>query len=626
MTVSSDISRVEHAGNGATTAFSVPFYFIKEEDLKVVLRIPNGDGTNTNEAQTLNGDYTVTGASDEGGGTITFGVAPASNDAVVVYRDPELVQEAAYTPNGRFPAKSHERALDRSVMISQRLKDMLTRAIRLDDADEIGNGVYDLRGNRLGNASDPIDDQDVITKGWAVAQPGIVLGDITSAKAAAVAAASTATGAASTAATAASNATSAATTAANTAVATATTFTPSGSNGVSIPYLNKLRESVSITDFKCADGTSPNLFDPNSGTPSAQDHTLAITRALAAAYEVRVPTGGTLSATAITMPAGRSIVGPRGVTNINARDSVQTVVTMGANCHIDNLHFTSPNGTTARTGGKFIDIPSGAPNCILENVRMTKGYDGLRNAADVTQILGLYAREFDGGGHVIHWVAGYLGYIDRFLTAHNPAAMPQANLFVEATADLSVSNSNICQGGADLWIAPGNGQEVSSFKAVNTYFDSANYGAKIAPTGTGKVYRSQFTGCWFGGHTQDGAVLTTSGFGGTIDGILFAACEFLGNAGNGLNLIGANTKNTEVDGGRISGTTSAALAVFDSKKTRLGGALVIGPYGAFGGNGYAGFFGGAADDIYIAAGVDLRGNSAGVAVGTATNVVNNGRT
>lgn len=140
MTVSTTTSRVEYAGNGSTTAFSVPFYFLANGDLKVYKA-----GT----LQTITTHYTVSGAGNPAGGTVTFGTAPALSQTVVIFRDPALTQSTDYAPNDPFPAESHEQALDRLTMIAQRLNDKLGQALLVPN-DEQFSGVVPSRDARAG--------------------------------------------------------------------------------------------------------------------------------------------------------------------------------------------------------------------------------------------------------------------------------------------------------------------------------------------------------------------------------------------------------------------------------------------------------------------------------------------
>lgn len=131
MTVNSTTSRVSYAGNGTTTTFSVPFYFLANADL-VVIRTSS---TGTQTTLVLNTDYTVTGAGVPAGGSITCTTAPGATDSLVIYRDPATTQLTDYQANDPFPAETHERALDKLTMLVQRLKDLVSRSIRLSDGD-----------------------------------------------------------------------------------------------------------------------------------------------------------------------------------------------------------------------------------------------------------------------------------------------------------------------------------------------------------------------------------------------------------------------------------------------------------------------------------------------------------
>jgi hypothetical protein len=69
---------------------------------------------------------------------------------VVIFRDPALTQETDYPPNDPFPAASHERALDRLTMITQRLNDKLGQALLVSDDEQFGAQLpaKSVRANR----------------------------------------------------------------------------------------------------------------------------------------------------------------------------------------------------------------------------------------------------------------------------------------------------------------------------------------------------------------------------------------------------------------------------------------------------------------------------------------------
>lgn len=127
MTIASDEYRVAYSGDGGTVSFTVPFYFLANSHLAVVL---GASGVFT-ELE-LDTDYTVTGAGDESGGAISMTVAPAVGETLSISRNVPLTQETDYPEGDPFPAATHERALDKLTMLTQQLKDATERSIHFD--------------------------------------------------------------------------------------------------------------------------------------------------------------------------------------------------------------------------------------------------------------------------------------------------------------------------------------------------------------------------------------------------------------------------------------------------------------------------------------------------------------
>ncbi len=122
MTVSSETFRWSYASTGGTT-YPYTSKIIESSDLVVYA------GGNLQVEST---DYTVTGAGAVGGGNVVFTVAPSSGTSVLITRDGiEFTQETDYTENDAFPASSHEDALDKIVMLLQRVWDYVRRSIKV---------------------------------------------------------------------------------------------------------------------------------------------------------------------------------------------------------------------------------------------------------------------------------------------------------------------------------------------------------------------------------------------------------------------------------------------------------------------------------------------------------------
>jgi|GEM_PF-2305595 len=153
--VQTDISSIVYVGNASTTAlYPVPFNFFRDEDLIVVVK----DATGAEDTQILNTDYTVTGEGDPNGGAVTFTWAVPATSFVTILRDIDATQLTSYEEADAFPAKSHERALDKLTMLVQQALRVtgtgnpadLGRAFRLTGASVGINAVAKLNDTTLG--------------------------------------------------------------------------------------------------------------------------------------------------------------------------------------------------------------------------------------------------------------------------------------------------------------------------------------------------------------------------------------------------------------------------------------------------------------------------------------------
>lgn len=117
--------RADYTGNGSTTAFTVPFYFLDSAHLRV-LKTNTSSGLVT--TLILNSDYTVAGAGAQAGGTITCTVAPTSSEKLTILRNVPFTQLTHYVENDPFPAASHEAALDLLTMQNQQQEEAINRA------------------------------------------------------------------------------------------------------------------------------------------------------------------------------------------------------------------------------------------------------------------------------------------------------------------------------------------------------------------------------------------------------------------------------------------------------------------------------------------------------------------
>lgn len=127
MTILTSTSREILAGNGVADAFPFTFPILVSSDMLVTL--VDEDGTQT--VQTENVDYTVSGAGDESGGTVTFTTPPGPGVTVLLQRNVPFTQPTDYKNQGSFYPRTHERSFDRLTMQVQQLKERIDAALTL---------------------------------------------------------------------------------------------------------------------------------------------------------------------------------------------------------------------------------------------------------------------------------------------------------------------------------------------------------------------------------------------------------------------------------------------------------------------------------------------------------------
>lgn len=152
MAVSDQPVTIRYATDGSSVAFAFPYYFAAAADLVVTVQ----DSTGAVTTKTITTDYTVSGTLDtklnvySSGGTVTFGVAPATGGYVRITRRTPRSQPVVYNPHDPFPAGSHEQALDRLMLVVQ---DALTAMGCIGIADGPPTSGTFLNGQWLKNAN-----------------------------------------------------------------------------------------------------------------------------------------------------------------------------------------------------------------------------------------------------------------------------------------------------------------------------------------------------------------------------------------------------------------------------------------------------------------------------------------
>lgn len=133
MTVTNTNLRNDYTGNGATTVYAFTFTAIYEVgSAKYSLKVITTDADGVETLETQGTDYTVALATN-GTGTITFTTAPTSGHKISILPDMTLTQETDYVKSGsdKFPAESHEKALDKLTLIAKQFSELFKRTIKL---------------------------------------------------------------------------------------------------------------------------------------------------------------------------------------------------------------------------------------------------------------------------------------------------------------------------------------------------------------------------------------------------------------------------------------------------------------------------------------------------------------
>ena len=149
MTVSTTIIKSSHNGNGSTTTFAYSFKIFADTDLVVIIR----SSTGTETTKSLSTHYTVSGAGDASGGSITFtsGNTPASGETVVIRRNVPQTQAIDYIANDPFPAETNEEGLDRSTMIAQQVSEATDRSIKLSRTNTMTSTEFTVGATERAN-------------------------------------------------------------------------------------------------------------------------------------------------------------------------------------------------------------------------------------------------------------------------------------------------------------------------------------------------------------------------------------------------------------------------------------------------------------------------------------------
>jgi hypothetical protein len=135
--ISADSRKVQFTLTSGTQTLAVPFYFLDNSHIRVV-RARTGE---PDEVLGIGAGYTISGAGVELGGAIVLdGTMTDVGDRVTIRRNIPLTQLVEYVANDRFPASTHERALDQLTMIAQFIAEIAERSLVFGESELITDG------------------------------------------------------------------------------------------------------------------------------------------------------------------------------------------------------------------------------------------------------------------------------------------------------------------------------------------------------------------------------------------------------------------------------------------------------------------------------------------------------
>jgi hypothetical protein len=139
MTITNTILRNDYVANGSSTVFSFTFIVLSETN-GYTIQVITTDLIGVETIKTQGVDYTVQ-LNDNGLGTITFNTAPTLNHKITLLQNVPYTQETDYIKAGtdKFPAESHEKALDKLTLISKQLLEKFNRVVSLPKSSNLSN-------------------------------------------------------------------------------------------------------------------------------------------------------------------------------------------------------------------------------------------------------------------------------------------------------------------------------------------------------------------------------------------------------------------------------------------------------------------------------------------------------
>ncbi|WP_313475975.1 right-handed parallel beta-helix repeat-containing protein, partial [Agrobacterium pusense] len=165
-----------YTASAGQTVFPIPFPFLQGEDLRICLQTAPSEYTVFDPA-----DYTLSGANDPAGGTVTLDTGRSAGDIILVLGEAILDRMSSIVRDGRFSSALIDSELDRIRIIEQEFRRDNALSVKVDyggtgltlDANIDDGRTLMKQGKRLTAGpdieaiGDAVEDAKNIVEGWA---------------------------------------------------------------------------------------------------------------------------------------------------------------------------------------------------------------------------------------------------------------------------------------------------------------------------------------------------------------------------------------------------------------------------------------------------------------------------
>jgi len=140
MTISTTTIKNSYSGNDSTTAFSYTFKIASDSEMQVIIR----SSTGTETVKTLTTHYTVSGAGNANGGTVTTTAdnTVATGETIILRRNTTQTQGMDLIDNDPMAADTIETAHDKSMALVQELQEQVDRSFKVSRTNTISSAEF----------------------------------------------------------------------------------------------------------------------------------------------------------------------------------------------------------------------------------------------------------------------------------------------------------------------------------------------------------------------------------------------------------------------------------------------------------------------------------------------------